>query len=360
VILFAYAARRTLAATLGAMAGVVALYLAVDFVDNSAAFSGSGWVPAALELYANKAAVILREVAPAAMLLGASVAVSGFRATREWTAMRSAGLGPWRLAVPVLAMTFGVGLVLAVLHDTVGVAAAERAEEINALRFGRGGDKRRFLAAREPKRWFRGSDGRRIYHLRGHLPGGGFENVTVLEVDDRFRLVRRIDAERMRPAGEEWLLEQVEDRVFAPDGEMTLVRAEGRRYRFDEPPEAFSVVAGRPSQMRWRTLGEQIDLRRRLGLATVEFELERDIRIAYPFVAVPGALIALALALRRNRKGHVSAALGEAVGVSLLFWAAQGVSWALALSGRVPTEVAAWAPNVLFLGVGVVAVRRTS
>ena len=111
--------------------------------------------------------------------------------------------------------------------------------------------------------------------------------------------------------------------------------------------------------MRWRTLVDQIALRRRLGLPTVDFQLERDNRIAYPFAAVPGALLALALALRRNRKGHVSAALGEAVGVSLLFWAAQGVSWALALSGRVPTEVAAWAPNVLFLAVGIVAVQRT-
>jgi len=359
VILFAYAARRTLFAMLGAFAGVVALYLAVDFVDNSAAFSGHGWLPAALELYANKAVVIAREIAPAAMLLGASVAVSGFRATREWTAMRAAGLGPWRLAVPVLAVTFGAGLALLVVHDTVGVRAAERAEEINAVRFGRGGDKRRWLAAREPKRWFRGVDGRRIYHLRGHLPGGGFENVTVLEVDEHFRLVRRIDAERMRPAGDEWVLESVEDRAFAADGAMTLERAGVRKVRFDEPPEAFSVVAGSAAQMRWRTLVGQIALRRRLGLPTVEFELERDNRLAYPFAAVPGALLALALALRRNRKGHVSAALGEAVGVSLLFWAAEGVSWALALSGQVPTEVAAWAPNVLFLAVGIVAVQRT-
>jgi lipopolysaccharide export system permease protein len=359
VILFLYAARRTLAAMLGALAGVVALYLAVDFVDNSAAFSGAGWVPAALELYANKAAVVARQVAPAALLLGTSVAISGFRATREWTAMRAVGLGPWRLAVPVLAVTLLAGLALVLLHDVVGVRAAERAEEITALRFGRGGDKRRFLAAREPKRWFRGEDGRRIYHLRGHLPGGGFENVTVLEVDDRFRLVRRIDAGRMHPEGGEWLLEEVEDRAFAQDGAMTLTRADARRYRFDEPPEAFAVVAGRPAQMRWRTLIHQIDLRRRLGLPTVDYELERYNRLAYPFVAVPGALLALALALRRNRKGHVSAALGEAVGVSLVFWAAQGVSWALALSGRVPPAIAAWAPNVLFLAVGIVAVRRT-
>jgi lipopolysaccharide export system permease protein len=359
VILFSYAARRILVGIVGSLAGVVVLYLAVDFVDNSAGFSGPGWIPAVLELYANKAAVVAREVAPAAMLLGASLAVSGFRKTREWTAMRAVGLGPWRLAVPLLVVTFGAGLVLVVLHDAVGVQAAARAEEISALRFGRGGDKRRFLAAREPKRWFRGADGRRIYHLRGHLPGGGFENVTVIEVDERFRLVRRIDAERMRPAEAEWILEDVEDRTFAPDGAMTLARANVRRYHFDEPPEAFSVVAGSARQMRWRTLVDQIALRRRLGLTTVEYELERDNRIAYPFAAVPGALLALAIALRRNRKGHVSAALGEAVGVSLLFWAANGVSWALALSGRVPTEVAAWSPNILFLIVGVAAVRRT-
>ncbi len=359
MILFAYAARRTLAATLAALAGVVAIYLAVDFVDNSAGFGGHGWVPAVLELYANKAAVVVRLVAPAAMLLGASVAVSTFRQTREYTAMRAVGLGPWRLAVPVLAVTFGLGVALVLLHDVVGVRAAERAEEIGKLRFGRGGDKRRFLASREPKRWFRGADGRRIYNLRGHLPDGGFERVTVLEVDPAFRLVRRIDALRMRPDGGEWRLEEVEDRTFLAGGEMRLERAAVRRYRFDEPPEAFSVVPGRPSQMRWRTLLQQIGLRRRLGLPVVEFQLERYNRLAYPFAGVPGALLALALALRRNRKGHVSSALVESVGVSIAFWAVQGVSWALGLSGQVPTALAAWAPNVLFLGAGLLAVRRT-
>ena len=360
MILFRYAARRALVAMLGALLGVVALYLAVDFVDNSASWTGPGWQRAALELYGYKSLVVARMVAPAAILLGASVSISGFRATREWTAMRAVGLGPWRLAVPVLAVTFAAGVALVVVHDVVGVHAAQRAEEIGALRFGRGGDKRRFLAAREPKRWFRGADGRRIYYLRGQLPGGGFERVTVLEVDPTFRLVRRIDAEKMRPDRGEWVLEAVEDRSFAPDGTMKLVTAEARRYRFDEPPEAFSVVPGRPAEMRWRVLEQQIDLRRRLGLPTLELELERDNRIAYPFAAFPGALLALALALRRNRKGHVSAALGEAVGVSLVFWAAQGVSWALALSGQVPTAVAAWAPDVLVGVAGLLAVRRVA
>ena len=359
MILFRYAARRALVAMLGALAGVVALYLAVDFVDNSASWKGAGWQLAALELYANKAVVVARMVAPAAILLGASLSVSGFRATREWTAMRALGLGPWRLAVPVLAVAFGAGVLMVAVHDFVGVAAARRADELSAVRFGRGGDMRRYLAAREPKRWFRGADGRRIYYLRGQ-EDGGFKNVTVLEVDPAFRLVRRIDAERMRPSGGEWVLDQVEDRTFAPDGTMSLSRAAERRYRFDEPPESFSIIPGRPNELRWRTLVQQIGLRRRLGLSSVELELERENRIAYPFAAVPGVLLALALALRRSRKGHVSAALGEAVAVSLLFWGAQGVSWALGMSGQVPALVAAWAPNVLVLVLGLAAVRKVA
>jgi lipopolysaccharide export system permease protein len=359
VILFRYAARRTLAAFAVALAGVVAVFLAVDFVDNASVFAGPGWVPAVLELYANKAAVVVRDVAPAAMILGAAVAVSTFRNTREWTAMRAVGLGPWRLAVPVLAVTFGVGLVLLVEHDFWGVRAAQRAEEIQALRFGRGGDLRRYEAARAPKRWFRGRDGRRIYHLLGSPRDGGFERVTVLEVTPDFRLARRIDAGRMRPEGGAWLLEDVQDRTFLPDGGMRLERAAVRRYDFPEPPEAFAVVPGRPTQMRWNTLLAQIKIRRQLGLRVADFELERYNRIAYPFAGVPGALLALALALRRNRKGHVSAALLESVGVTLLFWATQGVTWSLGNSGRVAPWVAAWLPNVLFLAAGALAVRRT-
>ncbi|HET7826751.1 MAG TPA: LptF/LptG family permease [Anaeromyxobacter sp.] len=359
MILFAYVARRTLAAIFAALVGVVAIYLAVDFVDNSSGFGGPGWLPAVLELYANKAAVVTRMVAPVAMILGSAIAVSGFRRTREYTAMRAMGLGPWRLASPVLAVTFALGTALVLLHDVIGVRAEERADEIGSLRFGRGGDQRRYLEARAPKRWFRGADGRRIYNLRGHLPGGGFERVTVLEVDSAFRLVRRIDAGRMSPAGGEWLLEDVEDRTFLPDGDVKLERAPARRYRFEEPPEAFAIVPGRPSQMRWATLLHQIDIRRTLGLPVQEFLLERYNRLAYPFAGVAGAVVAVALALRRNRKGHLSAALVESVGVSLLFWAVQGVSWALGLSGRVPPWIAAWAPDVLFLAAGVWAVRRS-
>ena len=110
----------------------------------------------ALELYANKAAVVAAQMAPAAMLLGGAIATSGLRQTREWTAFRSVGLGPWRVALPMVAAALLSAVLMGGLHDLVGVHAAQRAEEISANRFARGGSTRRWLAwgsTRRPATW---------------------------------------------------------------------------------------------------------------------------------------------------------------------------------------------------------------
>jgi lipopolysaccharide export system permease protein len=359
VILARHLAVRALLAFLAALAGVVTVFLVVDFVDNAHVIKGAGWLPAALELYAYKAAVVAAQMAPAAMLLGAAVAASGLRQTREWTALRSVGLGPWRVALPMAAAALLVAAGMAVLHDLVGVHAARRVEEISATRFVRGAADRRWLAWQTPKRWFRGADGRRIYHLRGSLQGGGFEKVTVLEVTPDFRLARRIDALRMEPAeGGAWRLADVEERTFGAGGGSQLDRAESRIYRFDEPPGSFDLKPGRPSQLPFAVLGEQVALRRKLGQPSSEFELERANRASYPLAGVPGVLLAVALALRRNRRGHISTSLLEAVGICLLLWGAQGVCMAMGLSGRLSPNLAAWLPDLVFLAAGWLAVRR--
>ena len=66
-------------------------------------------------------------------------AASGLRRTREYTALRALGLGPWRIAVPVLSVAAAVAVAIAVFDDTLVVDASRRVEEIMAVRFQRGG-----------------------------------------------------------------------------------------------------------------------------------------------------------------------------------------------------------------------------
>ena len=354
--LFLHIARRAVAAFVASLVAVVGLFLVVDFAENASVFRGEGWIAAVIALYANRAAVVAYQTAPAAMLLAAAITASDLRRTHEYTAMRALGLGPWRVVVPVLSVAMLVAAGIAWLDDAVVVDATARADEIMATRFHRVGG---FQRASERKRWFRGRGGRRIYHLRG---GGerGFERVTILEVTPAFHLSRRIDALRMTPgpgAGE-WRLDGVSERSFQDDGTVATSFYTSRVYRFDEEPEAFAIRAGRPAQMRRAVLGEQIALRRRLGLPAQDFALEWHEKIAYPLAGIPAGLVALGLALRRDRKGHLTAAVVEAVAVSFAFWAVHGLCWSFGLSGRIPPAVAAWAPDALFLALGAAAVKR--
>jgi lipopolysaccharide export system permease protein len=361
VRLFRHLAARTLGASLISLAAVVAIFLVVDLVDNAHTIRGQGWLPAALELYANKAAVVVWQTAPAAFLLGGSIAASALRQSREWTAMRSLGLGPWRVALPAMAAAALAGAVLLAAHDRWGVHAAGRADELQSVRFSRGGSARRFLATRQPKRWFRGADGRRIYDLQGRLPGGGFARATILEVTPDFRLIRRIDAGAMEPVqGGAWRLRDVEVRTFGEDGAIAHRSAPELVERLDEPPGSFDLVPGRPAQLDLATLTGQVALRERLGQPAADFRLERANRFAYPLAAVPGVLLAVALALRRRRRGHLATSLLEAVGLSMALWGAQAVAWALGLSGRLPPALAAALPDLVVLSAGALAMRRAA
>jgi lipopolysaccharide export system permease protein len=356
VTLFLHLARRALLSFLGALVAVVVLFVAVEFAEGASAFQGEGALRAALQVYLLRAAAVAWQTAPAAMLLAASLAATGIRRTREYDAMRALGLGPWRVAAPVLVVAALVASGMVVFDDLVAAGAAARADEIKASR---GQGAAAWSRWQGHKSWFRGRDGRRVYELRASGPAGSFERVTVLELGPDFRLARRIDAARMLPGpGGTWLLEAVEERRFLPAGDMSLERAERRSYRFDEDPEAFAVRPGWPAQMRREVLAEQVAVRSRLGLPVSEYALEWHRKLAYPFAAVPAALLALALALRRGRKGFVTASLVEAVGVSLAFYGMQGLAWSLARSGQLQPGAAAWLPDAVLAVAGLWALRR--
>jgi len=355
VILFLHLARRAAVAFAGALAAVVALFLAVDFAENAGLFRGPGWFLLAAEVYANRAAAVAWQTAPAAMLLAAALTASGLRRTSEYTALRALGLGPWRVAAPVLAVALAAGAAMAWLGDAVASGAAARADELLAERAGSAGPRR----YRERKSWFRGRGERRIYHLREAAEGGSYERVTVLELTPDFRLARRIDAERMAPgaAPGEWVLTEGAERRFEGEALRSEPFAE-RRYAFGDGPDAFAVLPGRPGQMQAAVLSRQIALRRSLGLPAAEYVLEWHNKWAWPAAGIPAGLLALALALRRDRRGHFTAALMESVAVSLAFWLAHGLCFTLGLSGRLPAPLAPWVAGALFLGAGALALRR--
>jgi lipopolysaccharide export system permease protein len=338
--LFRYVLRMYVQYAVGIFAAVLTVFLVVDYVDRARMYAaGEAWD--VLVLYANKALTTTQQLGPAALLLAAGATVSSLRKRGEVTAMRALSFGPAALYLPVALCVTGACAGLVAFDEWVGADASRRVEEISVQRFNRWGDWRLYHS---PKQWFR--RGEHIFYLRGGSLQEGFQNVSILSVTPDFRLARRLDANTMLPLeGTRWRLVDVVERTFGPQGESEVHAQEAGEYDFGVPARAFRIRPGRPEQMRSPVLREQISVRGEMGLETRQFSLALHNRFAYPLAGIPAALLAVGLALRPGRKGHLTAAIVEGLLISVTMWGLMVVARTLVLTERLAPVVAAWLPT---------------
>lgn len=344
--------------TLGA---VVIVYLVIDFADRAHGFGGRAWGKAAAELYANKAAVVSYQLAPAALIIAAALLVTLLSRRGELTALFALGIRPLRLAAPVAAFAAVLGIGLVWLGERVVVRADARAEEIQVKRFNRWGD---WATYHTGSAWIRGKSSR-IYHL-GPEHNGGWEPATVLEIAPPFRLARRIDARRLEPgaAGKWRLLDAVETRYElsgGPGGSIGERRMDVLEEPFPETRADLELRSGRPRQLPWKQLREQVRRREQAGLPAREYQLAIAERVAAPLQAVPAALASLGLAMRLQRPRRRmplagSVALGMALTMAL--WAASVIAHAVSISGALGPWAASSIPGAIAAGIAALAFRR--
>jgi lipopolysaccharide export system permease protein len=343
--LFRYVARTYVQFAVGIFAAVLTIFLVVDFVDRARNYSGEGWVWNVMLLYANKALVATQQLGPAALLLAAGAAVSSLRKRGEVTAMQSLTFGPSALYLPV-ALCVGLACVgLVAFDEWVSVRASRRVEEITTQRFNRWGD---WGLYHSPKQWFR--RGEHIFYLRGGSAQDGFDNVSVITVTPDFRLARRLDAKGMHSVeGTRWKLTGVVERSFTKDGKSSVRELEEAEYDLGVQAQTFRIRPGRPEQMRLPVLREQIVAREEVGLESRQFSLALHNRFAYPLAGFPAAMLAVGLALRPGRKGHLTVAIVEGLLISVTMWGLMVVARTLVLTERLTPVVAAWMPTALLV-----------
>lgn len=346
MILDRYLARSYLRVALSTFLAIIAVILVIDFADRAYSFKGEGWFRNMLRLYANLAIDLGYQAAPSAFLVAAGITVSAFRNQGELVGYLALGNRPARLIANILSTVAVACLGLLILHETVAADAARRAEEIKIRDFRR---PQNIGAYFQQSQWFR--SGKWVYNLR-ERSDGGFRNVTLYELDESFSLVRRIDAQTMEPREGNWELGTAVVTTFREGERGEREELEVLDLELAERPEDFQLRTGRPRHLPLRELLAQIRLRQRLGLEDVGYRQELFRRVAFPFSAVPASLVSVRLALRRNRRGHLAASLGEGIILSLLLWTLFTIFQAFGLSGAISPAVSGLAPLAIFLLIG--------
>jgi len=320
---------------------VLGVFLVGDFGDRLRAYIDNP-ISDVLLLYWFKLLVAVQQLAPAAMLLAASAAVSTLRKRGEWTAMQALGASRWVVVLPVLISGAVLASGLVYFDDRVATHAGAQVDDITVHRFKRWGDYMMFYA---PKQWLRVGD--TVFHVRGERGDDGVvSDVSMFQVDKDFRVARRLDAQKVVPlGGERFRLEQGVERRFSPDGEMQREDFASREVTLaGMSPQTFRVRVGRAEYMPLKELLGQQEVRRKVGLPTERLALAVHNRFAYPFTGVVAAVLAALIALRPGRKGHLTLALVEGLTVTVVLFTSIMAARSLALGEHLSPAMAAWAP----------------
>ena len=298
------------------------------------------------------------EILPLACLAGAAVTISLFARSGELTAFKANGISLRRIALPILALSAGLSVLLFMFGNTVIPTATRKAQEVHDQIKGKPSATRGFPASGT---WTFGPKGERLYHYNYYdAQKDEFHALRVLTLDPTRQFIvdhRFSELARYRePSG--WELEGGWFIEFAPDGKWAT-----HRESYDGPysvefdtPDTFAPNTRRTLTRNKTEYGRVLSLPEISERITDLSERGYDVtslRVAWhgkfagsfrPFVMV---LLGLPFAFRGGRKGSLYG-VGIALILAIVYWSVFSGFNALGLESALEPVLAVWAPNVLF------------
>jgi lipopolysaccharide export system permease protein len=348
-ILFRYLLREYTKIFFMCFAGLMTIYLVIDFFEKVRKFLNydASWLDVLL-YFALKVPGISFQIVPLAILMATLLTLGLLSRNNEITALRSCGISlPW-ITSPFL--TFGVmaALVLLLFSTTVIPLASSKAEEIRAVHIEK---KPPSAVLKLSQPWAR-VDADNLLHVTSIAVGGhALAGVQLFHFDGAFHLTEMTEAEEARYTDNTWTLHKGFQRRFNRDGTVTLIEFDSKPIVLALIPSDFTGgLAGEFESMTFRDMQEYRGRLYQDGTQFAQLLTDYYGRIAFPFVTIIMVLLGIALSLRRSgtRGGSMAIGIGQSLMVGFLYWTTHSIAIAFGRGGALQPMVAGWLTNVLF------------
>ena len=352
-ILFRYLVREFLKVFAMCLAGLMTVYMVVDFFEKVRRF-----IKYDAELLTILGYFILRipsisfQIAPLAVLMATLLTLGMLTRNNEITAMRSCGVSLARVSSPFLVAALVASLVLFAFSAVVMPLATAQAEYVKTALIEKKSGLARFKADRP---WIQ--IGNRSLMNVGVVDRDGttLRGINLYQLGPGFRLEAITQAREVHYTPQGWVLLYGVQRTLLPDGRMFLETFQIRSIAMSQTAEDFNEWAAVESEeMTLPGLRNYIDRLRRDGYNFTRVLTDYHGRIAFPFVCVVMAVVGISLSLRRSgvRGRGMAKGIGQALLIGFAYWTAHSVAIAFGHSGVLWPMAAAWMANILFLSLG--------
>ena len=328
--------------TLGAL---IAVALTLDLMEEADRVLASEWggVPGLLWYSALRLPDLFGQMLPIATLLGIVISLGQLLRHNELVAMWGGGVSP----LQIMAQLLPVALLLGVLgYFNADFAVPESRASLRTWDVGEA-RKTGILADDGKLAWMvSGTDVVRT--PKRAAPSGELRNITIFRRDGQGRLLERLDASRAEPRNGGWQLHGVRrvDTSAATASEIPELFWDG-----EIDVSALPLIVSDDGDL---TSGQLLSLIRNEGYGQrpgYRFDTWLQSRVAATLTPTLMVLLAVSLAQRFRRTGVFATLFLASIGLGFLFFALDGVAFAMGETGLLPPWFAAWGPKAALAGL---------
>jgi LPS export ABC transporter permease LptG/LPS export ABC transporter permease LptF len=333
------------------LAVAAAIFVVVDLIETLSRYEPP--LHAILEHFAYRLPAALHQALPIVVLVATIFLFMELQRHHELTALKAAGLSLHRVSVPVLAIAGIVSVGAFVFQETVAPALNAKGDEVDRVEI------RKTVApgSKPSLYWYRRSDSEFVRLGRLDRARRQVSDVTLIETDPNFRLVKRLDAAQAAWAPNGLEFGQSVLREFGPGNTMRTAWPSGPPVRLADSLEALGAIPA-PSAMTFMELRAYVRHLRERGQAVGAQMLYLHSKLSFPLMSLVLAVSAISCAARWPRGGRL---IGGAIAVVIAigYWVVNSGALSLGRVDLLPPIVAAWAANIVFGGIGVSLFVRT-
>jgi lipopolysaccharide export system permease protein len=325
------------------------IYLIVEIFERINAFLyNKAPVPMMAAYFLNKIPFIVFQIAPASVLLASLVTLGLMAKYNEIMAMKAGGISLRRIAFPILGVVAVIYFALLGMSEFIVPWANQNVRILMNLMV----DKKEPVAAfKQSQIWIHSHQA--IYNIQLYRPEQDIlEGVTLYRFDPNFRLRERIDARNARWKNDRWVFSGASVTHFPPGGFPVRQQYAELILSLPETPGDFRIAEKNPDEMNYRELRDYVGKIERDGYDASKYRCAMHVIFSFPFISVLMAFLGIPIALKKERSGGITLAVGFSILISFAYWGVFSFCLELGKAGTLPPLLAAWMGNFIFALVG--------
>ena len=285
---------------------------------------------------------------PFAILFGGMAAFLRLSRNNELIVARAAGVSVWQFIAPALAVAFAIGAFVVTIYNPVSSTLTTRFGQLESKYLEQ---RASFIAVSANGLWLRQADsnGQSVVHAQ-HMDGKGLklDEVTIFLYGQGDTFLGRIDAAAASLKPGYWQLTDVW--VLMVDDQPR--HFESYRQETSLTESQIEESFAREESISFWELPHFINTAEASGFSARRYQIYFHQLLATPAMLCTMVLVAAVFSMRTSRMGGLLQMVLGGILAGFVVYFLGNLSLALGLSGILPTALAAWAPSIVVMLLG--------